>query len=159
MSGRRVAARRRVAPAREAHLARRAGAVIDRRRGAATRPRQRGTRPRRGVPGDARTVAFAGPFDLILMVNFLDYLDEAACATVLRKAPNAGEHVYFTAAEGAAKTLAAARCVASTHGAGHAPMPTTPRMQMRIARPSSAGTWIRSVRTGASMYIRRATSR
>src|SRR5882672_9717397 len=54
-----------------------------------------------------------------------------------------------------AKTLAAARCVASTHGAGHAPMPTTPRMQMRIARPSSAGTWIRSVRTGASMYMPR----
>ena len=48
--------------------------------------------------------------------------------------------VYFVEAAEAAKTLAAARCVAFTQGPGHAPMPTTPRRQMTIARPRSAGT-------------------
>src|SRR5262245_20823737 len=66
---------------------------------------------------------------------------------------------YFTNAAGAAKTLAAARCVAFTQGAGHAPMPTTPTMQTRIARPRSGGTWMRVVRTGSSMYILLATRR
>jgi len=67
--------------------------------------------------------------------------------------------VYLFDAAGAAKTLAAARWVAFTHGAGQAPMPTTPTMQMRIAKPRSGDTWTRPVRTGSSMYIRRATSR
>ena len=58
-----------------------------------------------------------------------------------------------------AKTLAAARCEAFSHGPGYAPMPTTPTMQMKIAVPSRNGTGIGSGRTGASMYMRLATTR
>src|SRR5262249_42287498 len=35
------------------------------------------------LPGDARTIDFAGPYDLVLMVNFLDYFDEAARLALL----------------------------------------------------------------------------
>jgi 2-polyprenyl-3-methyl-5-hydroxy-6-metoxy-1,4-benzoquinol methylase len=38
------------------------------------------------LAGDARTVAWPGPFDLILMVNVLDYLDEDVAARILKKA-------------------------------------------------------------------------
>jgi cyclopropane fatty-acyl-phospholipid synthase-like methyltransferase len=56
--------------------------------GAALRhARDAGVRDRvTALPGDAQAVAFPGPFDLILMVNFLDYLDEADVTKMLRKA-------------------------------------------------------------------------
>jgi hypothetical protein len=56
--------------------------------GAAQRhARDAGVRDRvTALPGDAQAVAFPGPFDLILMVNFLDYLDEADVTKMLRKA-------------------------------------------------------------------------
>jgi SAM-dependent methyltransferase len=37
------------------------------------------------LPGDARTIDFAGPYDLVLMVNFLDYFDETTRLALLRK--------------------------------------------------------------------------
>lgn len=37
------------------------------------------------LPGDARTIDLAGPYDLVLMVNFLDYFDAATRLALLRK--------------------------------------------------------------------------
>jgi SAM-dependent methyltransferase len=37
------------------------------------------------LPGDARTLDFAGPYDLVLLVNFLDYFDADTRLILLRK--------------------------------------------------------------------------
>src|SRR6185369_12059186 len=81
----------------------------------------------------------------------------ARWSSTVRDPATAGPHAqklkpdlysYFAEADGSAKTLAAARWVAVTHGAGQAPMPTTPTMQMRIARARSGATLMRPVCTG-----------
>src|SRR3954465_15760873 len=54
---------------------------------------------------------------------------------------------YFVAGPPVAKIETDTRCVRSTHGAGYAPMPTTPRMQMRIATASSGDTRTRAAFT------------
>ena len=53
----------------------------------------------------------------------------------------------------------ATRIAMSTQGPGYTPIPTTPRTQSPIAAPRSPGTGTGSRRSGASMYMRRATSK
>src|SRR5215510_11453388 len=56
-------------------------------------------------------------------------------------------------------SVAATRWANATQGAGYTPTPTTPRAQIAIAAPSRPGMRTGSGRVGASMYIRRATTR
>src|SRR5579884_88742 len=52
----------------------------------AERARQTGVAERiELLPGDARIMDFAGPYDLVLMVNFLDYFERATRLALLRK--------------------------------------------------------------------------
>jgi len=58
----------------------------------------------------------------------------------------------------AQNSVEATRIAKSTQGPGYTPIPTTPSTQSPMAAPSNPGTGTGSRRSGASPYIRRATS-